>query len=113
MVDIHGLNTKKEQSSTLQKGLVMSFVLITGGSKGIGLNMIHTFKKNNYKVIACSRRLNEDIKIADLYFSCDISKKEQVSKMFREIEKKDIRIQCLINNAGIAGQDTKIGRAHV
>lgn len=83
-------------------------VAITGASQGIGRAVAEVFVENGAKVILLSRNksmLEENVKklnvmagfISAQYFVLDVSKVEEVEKVFNKIGHIDI----LINNAGV------------
>jgi NAD(P)-dependent dehydrogenase (short-subunit alcohol dehydrogenase family) len=84
--------------------MTSQLALITGGSRGIGKNMVDFFKKKNWTVATCSKSkdwFNESN--ADFSFTCDISKKEQVIDGINNVVEQFGKIDVLINNAGITG----------
>jgi NAD(P)-dependent dehydrogenase (short-subunit alcohol dehydrogenase family) len=83
--------------------------VVTGGARGIGLEICNTFLKRGYRVAALdidkvtlakaeSHFNNPDF----LAIHCDVSKPMQVSRSIDRIEKKFGRIDSLVNNAGVA-----------
>ena len=77
-------------------------VAITGASQGIGKAMAEVFTEAGADVILLSRnknKLEENVKklMPAKYFVLDVSKQEDVEKVFKEIGHVDI----LINNAGV------------
>ena len=89
----------------------MKVVLITGGSKGIGLGCVLAFQEANYQVVFCARdaRLGESIANSFLqtehnprpvFLKCDVSSEAQIRDMIRSVFDRFGRIDCLICNAG-------------
>jgi Tropinone reductase 1 len=83
--------------------------LITGGTKGIGLETVKEFLELGASVYTCSRNkemletMAEDFrKIGfEIYFTAaDVSKQEDIDKLFEEIGKKWDSFDILVNNAG-------------
>jgi short-subunit dehydrogenase len=84
-------------------------VVITGASSGIGEESAVEFAKQKSKIVLVSRNkqnlevVAEKIRKYDseiLVYSCDVSQKDQVEKMGRDILEKFGRIDILVNNAG-------------
>ncbi len=81
-------------------------VLITGGSRGIGLATVLKFKENGWNVATCGTqetRLKENP--ADFKFLCDVANKEDVKKGLEQIANIFGQIDVLVNNAGLAGSN--------
>lgn len=89
----------------------MQNVLITGASSGIGLELAKIFAKNNYNLILVARSRDELRKIADsleMKFQIkvhvivkDLCEEFSAEEVFNEIKKLSLKIDILINNAGI------------
>lgn len=85
-------------------------VLITGGSRGLGLAMAQEFAKLGCKIAICARH---DMELdaareklrgqgADvLAVRCDVSSRGDVEHLIREVRSRFGRIDILINNAGV------------
>ena len=79
-------------------------VLITGGSRGIGLALVNQFKENGWLVATCSSSASNLSKInADFKFECDVAQGSQVKIGIQQVLSKLGHIDVLINNAGLAG----------
>ena len=84
-------------------------VVVTGGARGIGLEICNSFLQRGYRVAALDKD-KETLAKADAHFKspdflaihCDVSKPAQVSRAVTRIEKKFGRIDSLVNNAGVA-----------
>ena len=84
----------------------MRNVLITGSSRGIGAETARLFAKNHYNVYInynksqkAALSLLDELKDYSVHIvKADVSKSDEVKKMFSEIQGIDI----LVNNAGIA-----------
>ena len=83
----------------------MKKVLITGNRKGIGRFLTEKFLENGYFVVGCSRQ--ESDLVADNYkhMVCDVNDNNNIVQLFRILKEKDIYIDILINNAGIASMN--------
>lgn len=88
-------------------------VLVTGSSRGIGESTIKEFAKNGYNVVinyntnekaalALEKEIKEKYQVDTLVVKCDVSNEKEILKMIDEIINKFKKIDCLINNAGIA-----------
>lgn len=81
-------------------------VFITGGSDGIGFELCKKFEKNGWKVFATSTSQNGLNKIKEISSSCDgavcdIRIEAQIDAAVNEAVKKFLKIDVLVNNAGI------------
>ena len=88
-------------------------VLVTGSSKGIGASCIREFAKNGYNVVinylnneTSAQILKEEIEkeynVKALVMKCDVSNEIEVKNMVETIITNFGKIDCLVNNAGIA-----------
>lgn len=73
-------------------------VVITGASKGIGLETAKIFRKNNYKVYDLSRT-GKDTEILN-HIYCDVSDYNVVETAINEVISREGRIDIVISNAG-------------
>ena len=91
----------------------MKTVLITGGTRGIGYAMALKFASNNYNLILnyvndtqnankVKEELESKYSVKVLLVKADVSKEEQVKKMYAEVINTFGNIDCVVNNAGIA-----------
>lgn len=94
----------------------MKTVLITGGSRGLGLEFTKQYLKKGYQVIAASRNAINSTELQQLkteynnqleIYQLDVSNEESRQKLYQEISKKIKKIDILINNAGIASGNEK------
>lgn len=85
-------------------------VLITGGSRGLGLVMARELVRQGARLAICARdaaeleRARADLaeRGADaIAITCDVTNKAQVDEMVRNIRDRLAQIDVLINNAGI------------
>lgn len=89
-------------------------VWITGGAKGLGLELSKVFSNNDYKVIASSSKNLENYILSNYiekslldnenfgYLKCDIRNYDEIIDTVNYIIKKYNKIDIVINNAGIA-----------
>lgn len=85
--------------------------LITGASSGIGLEMAWEFAKNDCdlvliarsedKLIALSKELKNTFNIQCYVFPCDLTQTDAAKTVFDFLEKENIHVDFLINNAGV------------
>ena len=85
----------------------MKTVLITGGTRGIGAACAEEFAKKGERVIINylkSSQKAEELKkrLGVVTYRADISDGEAVKKMYHDLKKSGIYVDCIINNAGIA-----------
>lgn len=80
---------------------------ITGGSRGIGLALVHAFADAGYRVATCATsEAGAAASGAELHFACDVSDAAQVRAGVSQIVARWGRIDVLINNAAIAGSNS-------
>ena len=96
----------------------MDLVIVTGSSKGLGLEICKTLLENNYKVVGISRTLSEDFKQLQnkyenqlFYKEFDFINCQDIHKLTKSITKEFGNIYALINNAAI-GNDGVLGTMH-
>jgi NAD(P)-dependent dehydrogenase (short-subunit alcohol dehydrogenase family) len=85
-------------------------VLITGGSRGLGLELAREFARQGARVAICARD-QEDLHEASqkllqegysvLALPCDVTNERQVEILIKEITDQFGRLDVLVNNAGI------------
>ncbi|KAF2708314.1 NAD(P)-binding protein [Pleomassaria siparia CBS 279.74] len=90
--------------------------LVTGGGSGIGLMITQTLAINGAKVYIVGRTEEKLERVADIYgkdiegkiipIVGDISDKEGVKKIVKEIESREKCLCILVNNAGVAAPKT-------
>ena len=83
----------------------MATVLITGASRGLGLEFCKQYAAEGWQVLACCRNPETAGKLADTpqvrVFPLDVSDFSQIDNLAAELQ--DTAIDVLINNAGIYG----------
>ena len=94
----------------------MKTVLITGASRGIGEKAAKIFAQNGYNVVLncvnnetlilkLAKSIEDKYHVKTLTWKCDISMEEDVQLMINKIEEQFGKIDCLVNNAGIASDN--------
>ena len=92
-------------------------VLVTGGTRGIGAKISEEFAKNDYNVVVnyanddnratkIKEELENKYSIDVLTYKADVSDEIEVENMINEIIDEFGRIDCVVNNAGIAIDST-------
>ena len=85
-------------------------VVISGGSKGLGLALAEEFGRQGGHVVIFARNQDEVMQAAECLrwrgisaeaHACDVSDKEGVASMLREVESSHYGIDVLVNNAGV------------
>ena len=88
-------------------------VLITAGASGIGLKMTRAFQREGAKVHTCDIDREALEKLTEMapgvtWSVCDVSDREQVAVMFDDAVRELGGLDCLVNNAGIAGPTGRV-----
>ncbi len=81
----------------------MKHVIITGTSRGIGLEMVKLFAKAGNKVLALSRNTGpvKALELKNVHsISCDITREDSLEKVVAYIRSEWENVDVLINNAG-------------
>ncbi len=86
-------------------------IIISAGASGIGLATVKVCLDRGATVFVSDinekyiNKLKKNSKINKklFVFNCDASDEYQVNELFEKIKKKTSKIDCLINNVGIAG----------
>jgi len=85
-------------------------VLITGGSRGLGLAMAEEFAGAGVKIAICARHEQELMRarqhleqmgVEVCAVACDVSRPEQVQHLIDSVQQQLGRIDVLVNNAGV------------
>jgi len=85
-------------------------VLITGGSRGLGLVMAREFQARGARIAICARDAEELLRAQSdlektgtdvLALQCDVSNNSQVQEMVSQVLERYGQIDVLVNNAGV------------
>src|SRR6266571_8172703 len=85
-------------------------VMVTGGSRGLGLEIAHAFGKAGAKLVITARReqwlseaekILKDEGIAVDVMICDVADAASVEQMVQQTIEKNSKIDVLVNNAGL------------
>lgn len=95
-----------------ERNITNKVIIVTGGSRGIGAEIVKYLATNNYKVvlnynhsIESAKNIQQELlknNISIEIFKADVSKREEVKKLVQYTLDKFNTIDVLINNAGIA-----------
>lgn len=94
----------------------MRHILITGASRGIGLEFTRQYLQCGMKISAASRSAKESTALHELksefgeqlaIYTLDVSEENSRRNLIESLSKKNERLDCLINNAGIASGSGK------
>jgi len=117
---------RNEKYNKLLGNLTNKVALITGGSEGIGRETARILLEGGARVILASRSREKLEKTREFFIKelelngytspedqvyvleCDVSDENSIAKAFQEVVEKFGRIDFLINNAGITGQEKSV-----
>lgn len=90
--------------------MLRNYVLITGGSDGIGLELAKLFAKDKHNLVLAARNIEKLNKAKEMLkgegidvriISVDLSSMEECEKLIKYIEDNNLSVDTLVNNAGI------------
>lgn len=86
-------------------------ILVTGASSGLGQHIAQLYAQHGAHIIICARReerlkqlqaqLINDYGVKVYLYAFDINDRQAVQNMLRDLERKNICIDVLVNNAGV------------
>lgn len=89
----------------------MKYVLITGGTNGIGFELAKNFAKDNYGIVIVSsnserlqkakQKLEDEFEATVLTYKQDLGKIGAAVQLYNRIKEDNLDISILVNNAGI------------
>jgi NAD(P)-dependent dehydrogenase (short-subunit alcohol dehydrogenase family) len=94
----------------------MKEILVTGGSRGIGLEFTRQYLRKGHRIFAASRNPEESGELQDLkaefdgrlsIHQLDVSAEDSRNRLFRQLPEEAEKLDILINNAGIASGNEK------
>ena len=91
----------------------MKYTLITGSSKGIGVEMAYVCAKRKMNLLLVSlpnenlSKITQDIShkygVETDYYETDLSKDKNIHSVLKWVKEKEYDVNFLINNVGIGG----------
>ncbi|MED1266731.1 SDR family NAD(P)-dependent oxidoreductase [Bacillus mycoides] len=93
-------------------------VLITGGNRGLGLQLVKVFHENGHIVYPLVRSVEAIEQLKQMFSSrcfpilADLSIDESTEQIKNQLEEYTKYIDLVINNAGITGKETEILRTN-
>lgn len=95
-----------------EKDIICKVIIVTGGSRGIGAQIVRDLAKMGHTVILnynksedCAKDVENELQKQGFYvdiFKADVSKKEEAESLIKFTLNKYGKIDVLINNAGIS-----------
>lgn len=88
------------------------YILVTGGTKGIGRAVIEQFAKEGFHIITCSRNekelkklkleIEERYTFSKVFFQeADLSDRASLQEFVKYVRGLNVRIEVLVNNSGL------------
>ena len=81
----------------------MKVVVITGAASGLGNSIAHEFDKEECNLVLCDlNKINKsEFKNEVLDFQLDLTKEENIKKIYNQAVKRFKKIDVVVNNAGV------------
>ena len=80
-------------------------IVITGTSRGIGLQLVQTFLERGWTVFGCSRGPSDVKHKCYTHFVMDVADEKAVVNLFGAVRKSGVPLYALLNNAGSASMN--------
>lgn len=80
-------------------------MVITGTSRGIGLQLVETFLERGWRVFGCSRGPSDLKHERYEHFEVDVGDEKAVVNMFGAVRRSGVPLTALLNNAGSASMN--------
>ncbi|WP_266205841.1 SDR family oxidoreductase [Pontibacter kalidii] len=88
------------------------YILVTGGTKGIGRAIIEQFAKEGFHIITCSRNEKELQKLKleieqnytfskVFYHEADLSDRDAMKRFIKYVQGLNVQVDVLVNNSGL------------
>ncbi|WP_347156575.1 SDR family oxidoreductase [Pontibacter chitinilyticus] len=88
------------------------YILVTGGTKGIGKAVIEQFAREGFHIITCSRNekdlqklkleMEQSYTFSKLFYrEADLSDKQSLQEFVRYVEGLNVQVDVLVNNSGL------------
>lgn len=100
----------------------MKVAIVTGSSKGIGLSIAKILAKKKFNIVICSRNKNQLLKskkeieafgVKCLAVKTNVSNVNECKSLLKNTLKTFLRIDLLVNNAGIQGPIGKLWESNI
>ncbi len=86
------------------EGMSPQVVIVTGGTRGVGLGITRTFLGRGATVVVCGRTPPEALPSVEgnvaMFLACDVRDPDQVAALVDEVVGEQGRLDVLVNNAG-------------
>lgn len=90
---------------------MQKYIVVTGGTKGIGRAIVDRFAAEGFHIITCSRHekdlqklkldLEEKFTFTKVYYlAADVSEPEEMARFISYIQSQKVKIDVLVHNAG-------------
>ena len=88
------------QTLIMNLNIKNKLVLVTGGTKGIGREIINRFLQEGCTVINASRNIKRNKNEKEIQFICDFQNKQKIFQLIKKLKKKKLYPDIIVNNVG-------------